>query len=148
MIKSFEAFLLRHKQNNFINMEFLSYNFWGCITTILNIGIFQLLFILGMDYRISNVIALVITKIAAYVVNKIFVFRSHCENTIDLLKEIFRYTTTRGFTMLIDYFGLVFLTTVLMINPQSGKFITTIIVAILNYTFGKFLVFQHKTQQQ
>ena len=122
--------------------EIISYTIWGAITTVINIGTFQLLFFLGVNYRISNQIALILTIIVAYIVNKIFVFKSRCSNSKALLGEIIRFTVTRGFTMLIDYFGLIILSNVVLLDPQVGKFITTFIVVFINYLLGKFHVYK------
>ena len=135
MIAKIKVLLKKHR-------EIVSFGFWGGITSIINIGVFQILYLISAEYRISNIIALTITIIIAYIVNKKFVFRSRCANTKKLIGEIVRYVITRGFTMLIDYFGLILLTADLLINPQIGKFITTVIVVIINYALGKFHVYK------
>jgi putative flippase GtrA len=120
--------------------EVFDYTLWGILTSLWNIGIFQGLLYTGVDFRIANVFALITTKIAAYVVNKFFVFKSHCETPGKILLEILRFTIIRGFTMLVDFFGLILLEPLL--HPRSGKIITTIVVVILNYILGKFHVFK------
>lgn len=138
-------FFSRHGLGRLVNRETLSYLFWGVVTTLLNIGLFQLLLFFGLDYRIANVITLVVVKIAAYLCNKIFVFRSRCGSFGALLLEILRYILARGFTMLVDYFGLILLVGVLGLRPEIiGKIITTLVVVILNYFLGKFGVFRDK----
>ena len=42
------------------NKEIRSYIVWGVASSILNIGLFHLLTEVGLDYRISNIIALLI----------------------------------------------------------------------------------------
>jgi putative flippase GtrA len=125
-----------------LNKEVLNYIIWGIVTSVWNIGIFQLLFLYGLDYRISNAIALISTKIFAYVVNKLFVFKSHCKSFAELFFQIFRFILTRGFTMLVDFFGLILLNYIM--EPRIGKLITTLVVVVLNYIFGKFHVFTEK----
>ncbi len=44
--------------------------------------------------------------------------------------------------MLIDYFGLILLVDVLGGSEEHMKYITTLVVVIINYLFGKFLVFR------
>ena len=45
--------------------ELYSYVFWGVLSTILNIGLAQLVVWSGIDYKISNAITLVIVKVFA-----------------------------------------------------------------------------------
>lgn len=124
-----------------VNRETILYGVFGVMTLMLNIVIFQLLLHRGMDYRIANIIALIVAKLAAYIVNKLFVFRSRCKNLMGLVKEFTRFLIARGATMLLDYFGLIFLVEVLHISKDIGKYVTTTIVIIINYFFGKKAVF-------
>ncbi|MFP3043050.1 GtrA family protein [Treponema primitia] len=122
------------------NKEIISYGIWGVLTTIWNIGIFQFFFFIGIDYRAANAIALITTKIIAYIVNKLFVFKSHCKTKRELWAEIFRFIVTRGITMVIDFFGLILLNYI--IDPKFGKILTTIVVVTINYIFGKHHVYK------
>lgn len=136
------AFLKRTKLDRLINAETISYGVWGVATTLLNVGSYRLLLFSGLDYKASNLIALILAKAAAFFANKYFVFHSRSESAKALLLEVFRYIYTRGFTMLIDYFGLIFLVDVLGGNEKHMKYITTLVVVLINYLFGKFLVFR------
>lgn len=120
--------------------EVFDYILWGVLTSLWNIGIFQGLLYAGVDFRIANAAALITTKIWAYVVNKFFVFKSRCETPENLFFEIIRFILTRGFTMLVDFFGLIVLAAFL--HPRIGKIITTVVVVVLNYILGKFHVFK------
>lgn len=122
------------------NREVLNYTLWGILTSLWNIGIFQGLLYAGIDYRIANAFALVTTKVLAYLANKFFVFKSRCDTPRKLFVEILRFTVARGFTMLLDFFGLMVLN--LFLDPRIGKVLTTVAVVILNYLLGKFHVFK------
>jgi putative flippase GtrA len=123
-----------------LNKETFAYGIWGILTSLWNIGFFQILLYFGLDFRIANALALITIKILAYLVNKFFVFKSRCDSPKKLFMEILRFTLTRGFTMVLDFFGLIALN--LLIDPRIGKVITTFLVVILNYLFGKFHVFK------
>jgi putative flippase GtrA len=125
--------------------EVINYLIWGMATTVWNIGVFQILLFTGLDYRAANAISLVTAKIFAYIVNKIFVFKTHCASPGGLLLEIARFAAARGFTMLVDFFGLILLN--FIIDPKLGKIITTAVVIVLNYIFGKFHVFKNNPAQ-
>ena len=139
----------RHKNNDktssllltVINRETALYAVFGVLTTIENILLFKILFIF-LDYKIANIITLVIVKITAYVCNKNFVFHSHCNNLIGLFKEFIRFIFARGLTALLDYFGLILLVEIVGTPKIIGKVIVTIVVVIINYVIGKKHVFK------
>ena len=49
---------------------------------------------------------------------------------------------------MLDYFGLIFLVDVLGGDKKYMKYITTIVVVIVNYLFGKFLVFRKQPDEK
>lgn len=124
------------------NKEILLYITFGIITTILNILLFYILCKFGLKYFIANLITLIVVKIVAYICNKNFVFKSKCRNIIELIKEFIRFIIFRGLTLLIDYFGLIFLVEVLSFNKMPSKVFITILVVIINYITGKKHVFK------
>ena len=122
--------------------EFISYGFWGGVTTLLHIVLFWILIKLGIKYYIANIITLITIKTLCYFVNKIFVFKSKCKNKKELSKEVIKYIFSRLFTMVIDYFGLILLVEVFKINEVIGKVIILIIVVIINYFLCKKYVYK------
>ena len=122
--------------------EILRYLFWGIMTTVVNLLCFWGFQQLGADYRVSNLLTIVITKIAAFLFNKFFVFRTSVKTLAGVLKEILLFMLTRGTAGLIDYFGLILLVDYLHVDGLFGKFIMIIIVTIMNYFFGKHIVYK------
>lgn len=126
-----------------LSREFISYAVFGVLTTIANIFIFKLLFEqLGMAYGIANIIAVLTAKVLAYITNKLFVFRHRCANAKELLLEIVKYVFARGFTGLIDIFGMFFAVELLHADEMLTKYVIQVIVIILNYILGKKIVFR------
>lgn len=119
----------------------------GIATTILNIALYQLL-LKYVDYKISNLIAIISAKVLAYVLQKHFVFRTKCSNAVELIKEIVRYTLSRGFTGIVDYFGVIFLVEICRFNESYVKYFVMLIVIVLNYVLGKKAVFITGTSQK
>ena len=76
--------------------ELYSYVFWGVLSTILNIGLAQLVVWSGIDYKISNAITLVIVKVFCYFTNKIFVFKTPLLNYILSKKMVFHKQRENG----------------------------------------------------
>lgn len=120
--------------------ELISYGIFGVATTVVNIVLYQV-FLGFVDYKISNLIAIVGAKVFAYVVNKTFVFHTKCRGILELIGEIIRFVFARGITGLLDYFGLIFLVEIFQFNESYSKYMIQVVVIILNYVFGKKLVF-------
>lgn len=129
-----------------LNRETIAYVFWGISTTLINIAVYSLLCFL-IDYKIANIIAIVTGKVYAYFVNKYFVFRHRCLDWRELLKEIGSFVATRGFSGVIDYFGVILLVEIFSVEKKISKYVITILVMIMNYIFGKWIVFKKKHQE-
>lgn len=127
-----------------INKETGLYTVFGVLTSIQNIVMFDVLLRFGMAYRLANIITLITVKLTAYLCNKNFVFKSHCANMWELVKEFSRFVFWRGATMLLDYFGLIFLVEVVDMPKLVGKVIMTVFVIAVNYVTGKRHVFKNK----
>lgn len=141
-MKKFENIFWKIMKKVF-SKEFITYGIFGVMTTLVNILVFQLLWKeAGIAYGIANIIAVLAAKVFAYLTNKCFVFRSHCANIRELLMEIIRYIFARGFTGLIDILGMLFAVEILMADEMIAKYIIQVIVIVLNYIFGKRLVFR------
>lgn len=130
--------------NKLVNKETILYGIFGVSTMVLNIGLYEILIKFNLNYKSANLITLIVVKLVAYVVNKLFVFQSKTNNFLELSKEFGRYVVTRGATMLIDYFGLILLVDYFGYNKSICKYIVTIIVIIINYFFGKKHVYVNR----
>ena len=129
------------------NRELISYVIFGVTTTAVNIIIFQLLYSCGIDYKWANLVALILGKAYAYVTNKLFVFRSHCDGWVELMKEFIRFVAARGVTGLIDYFGMIIAVEVWGLSALVTKYFLQILIIILNYVFSKWNVFIKKNNE-
>lgn len=126
-----------------IKKETVLYIIFGLATTAVNIISFQILYKYGLDYKIANLIALLLGKLFAYVTNKRFVFHSHCNSVKELCSEIIRFIFARGITGLIDYVGMIFAVELLHIPANIVKYILQVIIIILNYILSKKAVFKN-----
>ena len=123
-----------------VNQELSLYILWGVITSGLNIGLFALLQLIISNYKIANIITLIVVKIIAYFCNKYFVFKVKEKS----IKEFFKYVLARLFTLLIDYIGLIVLIDYICIPKIISKTIIVFLVVIINYIFSKYYVFNPK----
>ncbi len=125
-----------------LNRETALYIIFGTATSLENIALFQLLFLAGFDYKVGNIITLIVVKLTAYVLNKLYVFRSRCHNFGELCMEFLRFVFARGITMLVEYLGLIMLIEVFVVDKLISKVFLTVLIVILNYILGKLFVFK------
>ena len=130
-----------------VNRETVTYAVFGVATAAVNLLTYRGLLLLALDYRVSNLVALVFSKLFAYVANKRYVFRSKTESFGAFMGEFLRFAATRGATALIDYFGLILLVERFHMDEKLGKYIVIIVVVVLNYVLGKKLVFTKKAAE-
>lgn len=127
--------------------ELIRYGVAGSTTTFVNLAVYHILLAAGMDYQRADLAALILAKIYGYIINKVFVFRSHCGSRRELLRELGSFASARGFTGLIDYLGLVAMVELLGLNARYAKYAVQALVILLNYIFGKFWVFRRRRPQ-
>ena len=99
-----------------INKETILYTVFGILTSVLNVLLFQILLFLNFEYKVSNLISLVVVKI-----------------------------TARGSIMLIDFFGLIIMVDFINFSKLPSKIFITILVVVLNYIIGKKHVFKNSS---
>lgn len=127
-----------------ISDELLRYVFWGVVTSAENILLYGYLVFIGLDYKIANFITLILVKLTAYLVNKIFVFKSKTVGLKELLSEFIRFFMSRLFTFFVEFIGLLIMIEILYVNSYVGKVLVTVIVVVINYVIGKKHVFKNK----
>ena len=142
-------FIKKHK-------EAVLYIVFGALTTLVNFVVFILFnLLLGEElYLVSNFIAWVFAVIFAFVVNKLIVFESRSMTVKTLFREIGEFTLARVFSFGIEELGLFLLVDLIAFSftlelfgfsitwPIIVKLLLAVIVVILNYFFGKFIIFK------
>ena len=124
--------------------EMIQYIIWGALSAVLNVGLFQILILGSVDYRIANLITIIVVKIFCYVTNKFFVFRTPYEGLKVLLKEMLAFIFARGVTSILDYVGVLVLVELVNCREMLSKCIMAVVVVVVNYLFSKFFVFKKK----
>lgn len=127
------------------NKEIVDYLIVGVLTTIISLGVYYglVLTILNpnkaVELQIANVSSWVAAVTFAYFANRKFVFKS---NNKSILKEGFKFCSSRVFTLLIDMLIMFVLVTLLHFNDKIVKIIVQVVVTVLNYIISKFIVFK------
>ena len=125
------------------NTELVAYLFAGVATTIVNYVVyFMATRWLGMGVMAGTWTAWVIAVAFGYVVNKAFVFHTHCESMAALAKEAVSFFAMRLVSLGMETV-LMFVTVELLgLNDLVMKLLTNIVVIIANYVFSKLFIFK------
>lgn len=123
----------------------LSYLVFGVLTTLINIGVFQLFNgVLRWSWQAANIVAWVLAVLFAFVTNKLFVFRSRSWESRILWRELTEFTGARLLSLGVDYACLWLLIDVCRWDPLLSKIVDNVFVVAINYVFSKLIIFRKK----
>lgn len=126
--------------------EVIKYLFFGVLTTLVSIVIYWIFTkLFNVNYMISNVISWIGSVSFAYITNKLFVFKSKCDNEKDVIIEIYQFFKYRLFSLVIDILLMYLFVEIFSVDDMISKFIVQFIVIVLNYLFSKLFVFNKKS---
>lgn len=130
-----------------LTKEVILYIAFGVLTTLVNLGTFYVLHeIFNWENNLSNLIAIVLAVLVAYITNKDLVFHSEAKTAKEKIEEFLKFILGRAFTMIIEFLGgLVLFQTV--IPEMISKALITVIVIILNFFISKFFAFKSKKKE-
>ncbi len=125
----------------------IRYLIGGGLTTLTNLVMFFLLrTFTAIDRNICNVIAIICAIIAAYFLNKLFVFRSHTDSISKLITEMLSFVGVRLLSMVIEVLGFSLLCDSFRMSELASKIIVQFIVVVANYVFSKLFVFKERQE--
>ena len=125
--------------------EVLIYLVFGVLTTVVNYAIYLPVYnILGLSAAFSNAIAWVGAVVFAYLTNKPFVFKSHDWSMKTVVPELTKFVGCRVASGAAETVVLLLTVDMLHWNGNLWKFLTSVLVVILNYIASKLLVFRKK----
>ena len=123
--------------------DVIPYLIFGVITTIINIVSYWFLaHILGMGTVPASVIAWFLAVLTAYLTNRKWVFHSDARGSREILEEIVKFFGARLFTGVIDWVFMFVTVDVLGGRDVIMKFLSNVIVVVLNYIFSKWVIFK------
>lgn len=135
---------IKRLSEKLLTKEVILYVVFGVLTTIINLGSFYIFTnILKWEENISNIIAITLAVLFAYITNKDLVFHSEADTKKEKVNEFLKFIAGRAFTMVVEFIGcfLLFMTPI----PQMiSKLAVTVIVVILNFFISKFFAFKKK----
>ena len=140
-MKKLRTFLREHR-------ELVSYVFWGALTTAVNYVVYFLLTRgLGVYYAHANAAAWAAAVLFAFLVNKVFVFRSRDWGWRTALRELWQMVAARLFSGLLEQGVLMLFVEALGCPDGPVKIVTNVLVVVVNYVLSKWVIFKKKTQE-
>ena len=135
--------------------EYISYLFFGVLTTIVNYASFAILrHFLGDEWiHWVNAITFVLATTFAYVTNKLFVFKSKSSSFGAICKEVLSFFVSRISSFFIEELGLYLCVNILNVGQYKvlftdgtmiAKIVLSFLAVILNYFFSKLIIFRKK----
>lgn len=123
----------------------IAYLFFGGLTTIINIVVFQVCSVnLDMYYQLANFLAWLLSVLFAFITNKLWVFESKFTTVKSFLIEMWWFFFYRiislGFDAGIMFIGI----SLLHANGLLTKLVDQVVIVLLNYFFSKFLIFKKR----
>ena len=127
------------------NTELVAYLFAGVATTVVNYVVYYIATrLLSMGVMPGTWTAWVVAVAFGYVANKAFVFHTHCDSVLSLLREAGSFFAMRLVSLGMETVLMYLTVTVLGLNDLVMKLIVNIVVIILNYVFSKLFIFKKK----
>ncbi len=127
------------------NTELVTYLFAGAATTLVNYIVYVIATrLFALDVMPGTWVAWALAVAFAYVVNKRYVFRTHCENLSALIREIAGFVLMRLASLGAETVLMYLTVEVLHWNDLIMKLLINLLVIVLNYIFSKLIIFRKK----
>ena len=121
--------------------EIIRYVIVGVATTAVSFGVYWLCNeVFHFHYALSNAVSWGAAVTFAFIANRKYVFRSDG----DVRREVVTFFLSRLFSLGAEYLVLVPAVELLGLGKTVAKIVAQVVVMILNYVLGKFLVFRKK----
>jgi len=139
VIDFFIGYFDKNKITSSIHKQVILYLISGGICFVVDMTILVFLVeILKINVIISNSISVLISIYVAYLLNVKFIFQA---GKFGLKKEISLFFIFSGISFFLNMFFLYMLVEIVLMWYVIAKLITTVIVAIFNFTTRKWLIF-------
>ena len=136
-MKKIRTLLARHH-------DIISYLVFGVLTTAVNYIVYLPCYnLLHLSAAVSNVIAWVFAVAFAYLTNKPFVFKSRDWSAKTVIPELSKFVGCRIGSGVLETAVMFFAVDLCGLDGNVMKFITSVLVVILNYIGSKLLVFRN-----
>lgn len=125
--------------------DVISYLFFGVCTTIVNVvSYWGCAHLLKLDVLISSIVAWFFAVLFAYITNRKWVFNSQAYTLKAIIIEICSFFVCRIATGVVDWGCMLIFVDVLKFDDIIMKFLSNVLVIILNYIASKLVIFKRK----
>ena len=123
--------------------DVIAYLFFGVCTTLVNVVAYWFCAHgLKLGTMQSTVLAWISAVLFAYVTNRKWVFNSEAKGRIEIMKEMLSFFGCRFATGVVDLLCMFVFVQLLGLNDVIIKFLSNIIVIVLNYVASKMIIFR------
>ena len=112
----------------------------GVINTVLNYTVFYLLFIVGVDYRISGVSGFLSGGVLGFFLNRRWTFGSSSRETSTVIK----YVLVQAFSLLGHSVAQILVVEMFFVHELISQVIGIMVSMSINFTLLKLYVFANK----
>ncbi|MFO8068828.1 MAG: GtrA family protein [Alkalibacterium sp.] len=124
--------------------EFIDYFLFGLVTASISILAFYVLNeMIGWHYLIANVVAVTVSILFSYTVNKRYVFKTHTKTRKAFIREFVLFVLFRSTGAALDMFGLFVMVRFFSANPTLAKIGVGTVIASTNYFVSRRLIFKN-----
>lgn len=128
------------------NKQVILYIFFGACTTVINGVCYEGLYkCTNIGNMTSTIIAWLIAVLFAFVTNKEYVFNAKRRCFKRRFNQFALFFLCRVFTGIFDVIIMVLAVDFLKLNSLLWKFISNIIITVINYVLSKFIIFKNPT---
>lgn len=130
-----------------LHKEIVRYIVAGACTTAVNlISFFILRLVTDLSRSAVSTIAISLSILFAFFVNKFFVFISEKKSIWVILSEFCSFVGMRLFAMLVEIVGTNLLCDSFRYNEFVSKMLIQVVVMVINYIFSKCFIFKEKKE--
>ncbi|WP_423190547.1 GtrA family protein [Alkalibacterium sp. f15] len=124
--------------------EFIDYFLFGLVTSSISILSFYVLNeIVGWHYLVANIVAVILSILFSYTVNKRYVFKTHTKTRKAFVKEFVFFVLFRSTGAAADMLGLFVMVSFFSFDPTLSKIGVGTVIASSNYFVSRILIFKN-----
>lgn len=129
-----------------MSREMISYLFFGVLTTLVNWAVYGGMTKAEIDYRVATAVAWAVSVLFAYVVNKLYVFRSKSWKPALVWRELVSFVACRVLSLGMEMVFMILMVDYLHMGKYISKAVVSVAVVIANYVFSKLFIFRNKEE--
>ena len=125
--------------------DVISYLFFGGCSTAVNVLSFGFLsHVLCLSTVVATSVSWLVTVLFVYVTNRRWVFHSEAKGASEIAREFVYFMACRLATGVLDVVIMWCSVDVMGLNGLVMKFVSNVIVVVLNYVASKLIIFRRK----